>query len=145
MNTDSLDRLISAEDALRRAAALATEAKISGMRPLATETGGISLLVEFRRASSVNCSLSVAIESGDRTPVTQRRSHEVVDHVWAQTARVTVTWSSTDRTIATATAALALYREVVDLAALIECELAPKLIGWSEQRAKAEVKARSAR
>lgn len=46
-----------------------------------------------------------------------------------------MTWSSTDRSVAAATAALALYREAVELAALLEARLGEELIGWSEKAA----------
>lgn len=125
---------ISSSAALDIVAAL-LERPIAAARHDVRRGEGIS--VEIQRGAAISCHLAVSLDSGRRVPVKPRRSSEIVDHVWVQTARVTVTWSSTDRSVAQAVAALALYREVVELAALVEARLAAETIGWSENAAQA--------
>lgn len=127
MTTDT--HYISSEAALDMVASI-LERPITAARHDVSRGAGIS--VEIQRGASVSCHLAVSFDGGRRVPVKPRRSHEIVDHVWVQTARVSVTWSSTDRSVAQAVAALGLYREVVELAALVEAILAAQTIGWSE-------------
>ncbi|MGZ6067064.1 MAG: hypothetical protein ACXWVM_31995 [Polyangiales bacterium] len=135
MNTD---RLISTDAAIQIVADLLREQSVRGMRALDVPTYGSSLHIEFKRAWSVSCDLSLSFSSGERTAVHARRSSSVEDHVWVQRPNVQVCWSSSGRDVATATACLALYREVIELAALIEARLAEETIGWSEKAASAE-------
>jgi len=123
-------QLISAEAALDPVAELLARHPIAGAR--VDVHRGNSIGVDIQRGGAVRCHLSVSFDSGRRVPVTDRRSTEIVDHVWRQTPRVMVTWSSAERSVAQAVAALALYREVVDLAALVEARLADEVVGWSE-------------
>lgn len=106
------------------------ERPIAAARHDVSRSAGIS--VDIQRGASVSRHLAVSFDGGRRVPVKPRRSSEIVDHVWVQTARVSVTWSSTDRSVAQAVAALAPYREVVELAALVEAVLAAQTVGWSE-------------
>ncbi len=128
MNTD---RIISADAALQIAADIAREHAIRGMRPFDVSRGGY-LNLEFKRGWAVSCDLSIRCSSGERRPVHDRRGREIVGHVWIQKPIVEVCWSSTGRNVAAATAALALYREVTELAALIESRLAEETIGFRE-------------
>jgi hypothetical protein len=124
MNTE---RLISADAATQIAADTIREHTIRGMRPFNISRGG-SLNLEFKRAWAVTCDLAIRFSSGERRAVHGRRGE--VSHVWIQRPIVEVCWSSTGRTVAAATAALALYREVTELAALVESRLAEETIGF---------------
>ncbi len=125
---------ISADAALDLVAELLVRHPIAAFRFDVHRGAGISIEIK-RGAATVGCHLSVCLDSGRRVPVTAPRSTEIVDHFWRQTARVAITWSSTDRSVAHAIAALALYREVVELAALVEARLGDEIIGWSERAA----------
>jgi len=138
MNTD---RMISAEAAIQIAADTVREHAIRGMRPFDVSRGGC-LNLEFKRGWAVSCDLSIRLSSGDRRPVHERRGREVVAHMWVQRPIVEVCWSSTGRSVAAATAALALYREVTELAALIESRLAEETIGFREDAVSNEGAAR---
>lgn len=127
MNTD---RMISAEAAIQIAADIAREHAIRGMRPFNVSSGGC-LNLEFKRGWAVSCDLSIRITAGDRRPISARRGEATV-YAYVQRPVVEVCWSSTGRSVAAATAALALYREVTELAALIESRLAEEAIGFRE-------------
>jgi hypothetical protein len=134
MNTE---RIISPTEALKIAEVILREYAIRGMQPFKVSSSDF-LNVEFKRVGGVGCDLSIGFSTGDRKPVYARRGNEVVDHAWVQRLDVKVCWSSTGRSVASATAHLALYREVVELAALIESRLAQETVGWSEKASVAE-------
>jgi hypothetical protein len=133
MNTD---RLIKPTQALQIAETILREYAVRGMQPF--NVSGEHLYVEFRRIGGVRCDLTIGFVLGEPTPVYAPRGREVVDHVWVQRPEIKICWSSTDRSVASATAHLALYREVVELAALIETRLSEETVGLSEKARVAE-------
>lgn len=130
MNTEEI---IAANVAIDIAAGIIREHEITGMRPFDASRGG-DLNIEFKRARSVSCDLYVRFTTGERREVHsgRGRNREIVGHVWVQRPIVEVCWSSTGRNVAAATAALALYREVTELAALIESALSEHTVAWRE-------------
>lgn len=92
-------------------------ANIRGMQPH-NDFATSSVYLEFRRTSSTHCSLSIGLnfnyDDVVRNPDNDRQS------VGFFSPRVEVGWSSTSRNAAAATACIALYTEVVNLAAEIE-------------------------
>jgi len=135
MNTD---HLITAAAAIEIAESIVRERRLLGMREFDTglRYGGPHTYVEFKRAFSVDCTLSIDFDSGERKPICRRGSREVVDHVWVQRPRIEISWSSTGRSVSNAFAAATLYREVAELAALIDARLADESIGWLESTQK---------
>jgi hypothetical protein len=129
MNPDT--PFISAEGAVKLVEALLARHAPAGDR-VAICAGSTALDIEVERGSAVGCYFAVRFDGGRRVPVTERRSKDVVGHFWRQTPQVRITWSSTERSVAQALAALALYREMVELAALIDARLEREVIGWLE-------------
>jgi hypothetical protein len=75
------------------------------------------LAIEWDRAWGANCSLSISLHHASL----EQEETRIVHHVRAS---VELSWSSTGRSPAEAVAAIALYRQVAELACLLESVLA---------------------
>jgi hypothetical protein len=126
----SVEQIMSEEDAAKLVVDLVTTHAPHGLKR-DRNWNASSLTFEFARGWSLSCTLSVSFTSGERTTVRGRERRGPHQTVFVQRPRVEVCWSSTGRSVAAATAALALYRDVTELAALIEARLAEETIGFA--------------
>ncbi|MBI2388665.1 MAG: hypothetical protein HYV09_03525 [Deltaproteobacteria bacterium] len=132
------ERLISESDAYDLALVILLAHPVAGARPISGAGG--PLHVEFQRGSAIGCSLSISFGAMRREEARGAGRHAPTETVLVQQPRIEICWSSTGRSVATATAAIALYREVTELAALIAARLEGETIGVRERAlvAKAE-------
>lgn len=126
------ERLISEDDAYALALEVVINNPIAGVRPI-HRSGGGPLHVEFHRASGIGCSLSVSYGGMRREEARGEGRRAPVETVMVMQPRIEICWSSTGRSVAAATAAIALYREATDLAALIEARLEGETVGFREK------------
>jgi hypothetical protein len=126
---NNVDRIMSEEDAARLVVEVVNAHAPQGLKR-DRDWSASSLTFEFARGWSISCSLSVTFMSGELTKVRGRERRAPHQTVYVRRPRVEVCWSSTGRTVAAATAALALYRDVTELAALIDARLAEETVGF---------------
>lgn len=120
----------SIDDAAKIVNKIVTAANIRGMRHMSEFNGG-SGYIEFERGNRIGCSMSIRFDHDyDSRVVNPDNPQQAVAFF---TPNVEVTWSSTGRDVAAATASLNLYREVIELAAEIETVLKEESIKryWS--------------
>lgn len=100
----------------------------------ATATGAATTLrIDARRAWGVNGTLSVRLNVNDHAhPTAPERAAGANWSISMYRGTVEVSWSSTGRSVAAATAALALYRELVELGAELEAVLGEMTIALLE-------------
>lgn len=130
----SVEQIISEEDAAKLVVDLVTAHAPHGLKRDRNWNAAM-LTFEFARGWSLTCSLSVTFTSGERTTMRGRERRAPHQTAYVQRPRVEVCWSSTGRGVAAATAALALYRDVTELAALVEARLAEETIGFAVNEA----------
>jgi len=128
----SVEQIISEEDAAKLVVDVVTTHAPQGLK---RDWNTSSLTFEFARGWSLTCTLSVSFTCGERTKVRGRDRRAPQETAFVQRPRVEVCWSSTGRSVAAATAALALYRDVTELAALIDARLAEETIGFAVNEA----------
>lgn len=116
-------------EALAEAARIIKAVNIRGMR--GGDLTGLSnyIHVEFERGWAIGASLSIRLDREGREVANPDAAPDLFDGVGRLAAVVEVGWSSTSRTVAEATASLALYREVTELAAELEATLDRMKIG----------------
>ena len=96
-------------------------ANIRGMKSLNDSTFGGGLSLEFERGWTIGCRLSIRFDLDYDSRVTNPDNTKQAVTFFKPV--IDLTWSSTGRTVAAATASLALYREVIELAAELEAVL----------------------
>jgi hypothetical protein len=92
-----------------------------------------SLYLEWERAWTVSCTLSVTFDSERER---EEKDGETVSVTYLTTPKFSVSWGSTGRTTAQAQASVVLYQQIINLAALLEAACSGTWIVSTKTRAE---------